>query len=128
MAEPVVVLDVHGCRPDLALVDVVLRVVLVGRRLGAEVQVVGAGPGLWRLLAFTGLDSVLPDLLARDVAADAGEQVGSELGRQPEAVEEPGVEEVVDVRDASVAQLEHLDRPWREPPAGPPGLVLGEGG
>ena len=41
MHRPLVVLDVSGCRPDLALVDVVLRVVLQARRLGADVTVRG---------------------------------------------------------------------------------------
>ena len=114
MHRPLVVMDVSGCRADLALVDVVLRVVLQARRLGADVTVWGLSPPLAGLLRYTGLDAAL-------------DGAGSELGRQPEAREEAGVEEVVDVGDAPVTQFEHLDRPRQEPPVGR-GLVLGEGG
>jgi hypothetical protein len=113
-----IVVDVGGYRyPDLVLVDVLTRLRLVTRRLGAELLVLGAGEDLERLLALLGLLGVVP--LAR------GD--GSELGGEAEPREEPGVEEVVDVGDPSVAQLEHLDAPRRQPPAGT-GLVLGEGG
>jgi hypothetical protein len=111
---PLVVVDVTRCRADLALIDVLMRVVLVSRRLGARVEVVGLGPPLRHLLALTGLDGALDAVI-------------SELGGQPEALEEPGVEEVVDVGDLPVTQLDHLDGPGQEPTLGP-GLVLGEGG
>jgi hypothetical protein len=78
MARPVVVLDVHGCRADLALVDVMLRVVLAGRRLGADVRVLGAGPGVLRLLALTGLDDVLAEL---DVLGTPQESPDGDCGR-----------------------------------------------
>jgi hypothetical protein len=115
---PCVVVDVSCYRtPDIPLVDVLLRVRLVTRRLGAGLLVVGGGPELQQLLALLGLLSVVP----------LGPFEGSERGGQPEPREQPRVEEVVDVHDAAVAQLEHLDRPGLEPPAGR-GLVLGEGG
>ena len=114
VSAPVVAVDVSRCRADLALIDVLLRVVLVARRLGAQVQVVGLGPPLQHLLAFVGLEGAL-------------DAVVSELGGQTEAREEPGVEEVVDVGDLPVTQLEHLDGPRQQPPVGG-GLVLGEGG
>ncbi len=113
MHRPLVVLDVSGCRADLALVDVVLRVVLQARRLGADVTVQGLSP-LHGLLRCTGLDGALDGVL-------------SELGGQPEPLEQPGVEEVMDVGDLPVTQLEHLDRPGQEPPVAGR-LVLGEGG
>jgi hypothetical protein len=117
-APPCVVVDVSRYRtPDIPLVDVLLRVRLVTRRLGAGLLVVGGGPELQQLLALLGLLSVVP----------LGPFEGSERGGQPEAREQPRVEEVVDVHDPAVAQLEHLDRPRLEPPAGR-GLVLGEGG
>jgi hypothetical protein len=109
MHRPLVVLDVSGCSADLALVDVVLRVVLQARRLGADVAVRGMSPPLAGLLRYTGLDAAL------EGGADGGD---SELGRQPEAREQARVEEVVDVVDAPVAQFEHLDRPRQEPPVG----------
>ena len=114
MDAPLVVVDVRRCRADLALIDVLLRVALVSRRLGARVEVVGLGPPLRHLLALTGLDGALDAVI-------------SELGGQAEALEEPGVEEVVDVGHPPVTQLEHLDGPGQEPPVGR-GLVLGEGG
>lgn len=115
---PHVVVDVSGySTPDLVLVDLLARLRLVTGRLGAALVVLGAPPELDQLLAFVGLLAVVsPRRLD-----------GRELDREPEPREEPGVEEVVDVGDPAVAQLEHLDAPGREPPAGT-GLVLGEGG
>jgi STAS domain len=115
---PRVVVDVRGySTPDLVLVDLLARLRLVAGRLGAGLVVLGATPELERLLAFVGLLAVVP----------LGPLDGSELCREPEPREQPGVEEVVDVGDPAVAQLDHLDAPRREPPAGP-GLVLGEAG
>ena len=115
---PRVVVDVSGySTPDLVLVDVLARLRLVAGRLGAAFVVLGAPPELDQLLAFVGLLTVVPCRQVDD----------SELGREPEPREEPGVEEVVDVGDPAVAQLEHLDAPGCEPAAGT-GLVLGEGG
>ena len=113
-----VVVDVNRYRrPDLALVDLLARLRLVTGQLGLRLVVLGASPELEQLLGLVGLLAVVP--LEQP---DASERLG-----QPEPREEPGVEEVVDVRDAPIAQLEHLDAPGREPPVGP-GLVLGEGG
>ena len=115
---PRVVVDVRGySTPDLVLVDVLARLRLVAGRLGAGLVVLGATPELERLLAFVGLLAVVP----------LGPLDGSDLCREPEPREQPGVEEVVDVGDPAVAQLDHLDTPRHEPPAGP-GLVLGEAG
>src|SRR3954469_6625760 len=116
--QPCVVVDVSGYSPPaLVLAALLARLRLVARRLGAAVVVLGAPPELDQLLAFVGLLAVVP---LRRVD-------GSELGREPKPREQPGVEEVVDVGDPAVAQLEHLDAPGREPPAGT-GLVRGEGG
>jgi hypothetical protein len=117
---PRVVVDVSGYRkPDLVLVDLLARLRLVAGRLGAGLVVLGASPELERLLAFVGLLAVVP--------LDGSELDRSELGRESEPREQPGVEKVVDVRDPAVAQLEHLDGPRREPPTGG-GFVLGEAG
>jgi hypothetical protein len=116
---PVVIVDVSGYHcPDLVLVDVLSRVRLVAGRVGAVVEVRGAGQDLARLLVLVGLLAVLPV----DGVAPA-----SEVGGEPEALEEPGVEEVVDVRHAPAADLEHLDRPRLVLPPGPARPVLGEG-
>jgi hypothetical protein len=115
---PRVVVDVVGYRkPDLVLVDLLARLRLVAGRLGVDLVVRGASPELERLLALVGLLAVVP-LEPLD---------GSELGRQPEPREQPGVEKVMDVGDPAVAELDHLDAPRCEPPAGT-GLVLGEAG
>ena len=113
MHRPLVVLDVSGCSADLALVDVVLRVVLQARRLGADVAVRGMSAPLAGLLRYTGLDGALGGLVDPGV-----DRAGSELGGQPEPGEEAGVEEVVDVLDAPVTQLEDLDAPRQQPPVG----------
>jgi hypothetical protein len=115
---PRVVVDVGGYRkPDLVLVDVLARLRLVAGRVGASLVVLGASPELEQLLALVGLRAIVP-LPSRE---------SSELRREPEAREQPGVEKVVDVGDPAVTELDHLDAPGREPPAGP-GLVLGEAG
>jgi hypothetical protein len=115
-----VVVDVRGYRrPDLVLVDTLTRVRLVAGRLGARIAVQGAGPDLVRLLEFVGVRTVVPLV---DPAAL------SEPGGQPEALEEPGVEEVVDVLQPPVPELEDLDRPRFVPPTRPARPVLGEGG
>jgi hypothetical protein len=132
---PRVVVDVGGYRkPDLVLVDLLARLRLVASRLGAGLVVLGASPELERLLAFVGLLAVVPldgselDRSELDRSElDRSELDRSELGRESEPCEQPGVEEVVDVGDPAVAQLEHLDAPRHEPPAGT-GFVLGEAG
>jgi hypothetical protein len=99
---------------DLALVDLLARVCLQARRLGAGVVVAPGGSGLAALLELTGLAGVVP--------------LGpSEPGRQAEALEQPGVEEVVHVGDPPVAHLEDLQGPGLEAAPRAAGLVLGEG-
>jgi len=115
---PLIVVDVSTYRrPDLVLVDVLCRLRLVTGRLGLPLEVRGAGRELGRLLELVGLLTVVP------LRADAF----SEVRRGAEALEEPGVEEVVDVGDPPAAQLEDLDRPRLVPPPGAAGPVLGEG-
>ena len=117
---PLVVVDVRGYRSaDLVLVDTLLRIRLTAGRLGARVAVQGARQDLARLLEFLGLLAVVP--------LDP-EAPGSEVCREPEALEEPGVEEVVDVGHPTVPQLQDLDAPRLVPPTGPARPVLGEGG
>jgi hypothetical protein len=112
---PVLRVDLTGWRTaDLALVDLLARLCLQARRLGARVVVLPGGTGLGALLEITGLAGIVP--LAE-----------SEPGGQAETLEQAGVEEVVDVGDPSVAQLEDLQGPGVEPPIGTAGLVLGEG-
>ena len=114
-----VVVDVSGYhRPDLVLVDTLTRIRLVAGRIGARVTVHGAGCDLARLLELVGLVTVIP-LEASSPA--------SEVQREAETLEEPGVEEMVDVGDTPISYLEDLDRP-RVEPASRTGLVLGEGG
>jgi hypothetical protein len=100
---------------DLALVDLLARVCLQARRLGARVVVVPGRTGLAGLLELTGLAAIVP--LAR-----------SELRGQAEPLEQASVEEVVDVCDAPVPQLEDLQGPRLQRPSGAARLVLGEGG
>jgi hypothetical protein len=123
-AVPRVVVDVSRyARPDLVLVDVLARVRLVAGRLGARLEVHGGGPELTQLLAFVGLLAVAP------ADPEPGEPAASEGGGQPEALEEPRVEEVMDVRHPAVPHLEHLDGPGHVTrPGGCGRLVLGEGG
>ncbi len=112
---PLVLVDLTAWRTaDLALVDLLARVCLQARRLGARVVVVPGGTGLRGLLELTGLAGIVP------LAA-------SELGGQAEPLEQAGVEEVVDVCDAPVPQLEDLQGPRPQRPPGAAGLVLGEG-
>lgn len=70
---------------DLSVVGVVARMQLMSRRLRTPLQLRTWSPALSELLALTGLDEVIP--------------VRLEPGRQPEAREQPRVEEVVDVDD-----------------------------
>ena len=82
-----IVCSVDGA-PDLGVVSALARLQLLGRRNGVTVQLGSAAGALDDLLALTGLQGALP---ARS------EPVG-----QPEAREEGGVEEVVDVGDGPV--------------------------
>lgn len=70
---------------DLSVLDVLARIVLIAGRRHAAVRVTSACGDLPGLLALTGLASVITYELER--------------GGQPEACEEGGVEEVVDVDD-----------------------------
>lgn len=103
------VLELRG-PADLRAVDALARLALAARRSGCALRV-RTGPPLAGLLALTGLAQAL----------------GVEVDGQPEADEDVVAEEVVQVGDAAVAQLEHLDRPGVQP-AGRVGLVLGEAG
>ena len=117
---PVVVVDLTGWRrADLGVVDLVARVALQARRRDARVEVVVPGHELTGLLELAGLGAVV--LLRRRAPA-------SDPRRHAEALEEPGVEEVVDVGDAPAPQLEDLQGPRLVGAVGPAGLVLGEGG
>ena len=115
-----VVVDLTGCRwADLALVDLLARVCLQARRAGARAVVVPdarRAAALAALLDLAGLAGVVPLSEPR-----------SEPRRQAEPLEEPGVEEVVDVGDPPLADLQHLQGPRLVAPVGG-GLVLGEPG
>jgi hypothetical protein len=113
-AAPLLRVDLTRWRTaDLALVDLLARICLQARRLGARVVVLPGDSGLGDLLELTGLAGIVP-------------LAGSDPGGQAEPLEQAGVEEVVDVRDPSVAQFEDLQGPGLEPSAGAAGLVLGE--
>src|SRR5918911_1390247 len=74
---PLVLVDLTRWRTaDLALVDLLARVCLQARRLGARVVVVPGRTGLPDLLELTGLTGIVP-LMA------------SELGGQAEPLEQP---------------------------------------
>ena len=112
---PLVLVDLTRWRTaDLALVDLVARLCLQARRLGARVVVIPGRTELLSLLELTGLAGIVP------LAA-------SELGGQAEPLEQAGVEEVMDVCDAPVPQLEDLQGPRQQGPSGAARLVLGEG-
>lgn len=89
----VVVCDVSAIgAPDLAAVDLVARVHLVARRLGAHAAVTRASPELVRLVAFAGLAGIV------SLEPSAIEPRG-----QPEHREHPrGVEEERDPGDRAV--------------------------
>lgn len=70
---------------DLSVVGVVARMQLMSRRLRIPLQVHTWSSGLSDLLTLTGLDEVLG--------------VRLQAGRQSEAREQAGIEEVVEVRD-----------------------------
>ena len=111
---PVLLVDLTRWRTaDLALVNLLARVCLQARRLGARVVVVPGDSGLPGLLELVGLAGIVPT-------------AGSEPAGQAEPLEQAGVEEVVDMCDAAVAQLEDLQRP-RQQRAAVARLVLGEG-
>jgi hypothetical protein len=68
-------------RRDLGIVDTLARLQLLARRIDCRIDVRGPCPELARLLDLVGL----ADLLSG----------GIEVGREPEDLEEPRVEEVV---------------------------------
>ena len=112
---PLLIIDLTRWRTaDLALVDLLARVCLQARRLGARVVVVPGRTGLPGLLELSGLAGIVP------LAA-------SELGGQAEPLEQAGVEEVMDVCNSPVPQLEDLQGPRQQRPSGAARLVLGEG-
>ena len=93
---PVLRVDLTGWRAaDLALVDLLARICLQARRLGARVVVVPGGTGLGALLELAGLSGIVP-------------LACFEPGGQAETFEQAGVEEVVDVRDPPVLDFEDL--------------------
>jgi ABC-type transporter Mla MlaB component len=59
--EPAIVrCDASGFRADAATVDALARMQLTARRHGTEIRLVGASESLRRLIAFMGLEDVLP--------------------------------------------------------------------
>ena len=82
----IIVIDVDSTVPDLALVDSLARLQLAARRRGCSIRLRNAGRALCDLIALVGLADVLP----------------VEVGREPEAGEQLGVEEVVQPRDPAV--------------------------
>lgn len=57
----VVCCDVAGVEPDAVTVDALARLQLGARRLGCQVRLRGASHELRELVAFMGLENVLPD-------------------------------------------------------------------
>jgi ABC-type transporter Mla MlaB component len=57
----VAVCDVSGVDPDAVTVDALARLQLAARRTGCRVRLRNASDELLELLAFMGLDDVLPD-------------------------------------------------------------------
>jgi ABC-type transporter Mla MlaB component len=53
--------EVRGVNPDAVTVDALARLQLVARRHDCQVRLRGASDELRELLAFMGLDAVLPD-------------------------------------------------------------------
>jgi ABC-type transporter Mla MlaB component len=76
---PVVLCDVDGCvQTDLAAIDALARLQLSARRSGRSIRLQEASSQLHDLLAFAGLDEVVPR-----------RELGVEPSRQPEDGEEP---------------------------------------
>lgn len=82
-----VIVDLDGA--DLAIVDALARLQLAARRTGASIRLRGVSPRWVEVLELAGLSDVLP----------GWGRSGAEVGGQAEALEEPRVQEVVDVRD-----------------------------
>jgi len=53
--------DVHGVEPTAATVDALARLQLAARRLDCQVRLCGASEDLRELVAFMGLEDVLPE-------------------------------------------------------------------
>jgi ABC-type transporter Mla MlaB component len=53
--------DVGGVEPDAVTVDALCRLQLAARRLGCQVRLVNASAELRDLIAFMGLEDVLPE-------------------------------------------------------------------
>ena len=53
--------DVAGVEPDAVTVDALARLQLAARRLGRRVRLCNASAELLQVVAFMGLDDVLPD-------------------------------------------------------------------
>ena len=56
----VAICDVAGLEPDAVMVDALARLQLAARRYGSEVRICSASDELLELLAFMGLENVLP--------------------------------------------------------------------
>jgi ABC-type transporter Mla MlaB component len=56
----IVICDVHGVEPDAVTVDALARLQLAARRRGCQIQLTYASPDLIDLVAFMGLEDVLP--------------------------------------------------------------------
>jgi hypothetical protein len=78
--------------PDLEFVDALAHWELTARRAGYELRVQGASRDLVELLEFVGLRAVL--------VAEGGDAL--QVRRQPERLEQPGIEEVVQPDDPAV--------------------------
>ena len=67
--------------PTLGTLDVLARLQLVARRNGCEIRLVGSSPELRELIAFAGLEAVLPVEPGRE-AEQREEGVGVEEERE----------------------------------------------
>ncbi len=59
--EGVALCDLAGVEPDAVCVEALARLQLAARRRGSRVHLRNASPGLLDLVAFMGLDAVLPE-------------------------------------------------------------------
>ena len=58
---PVALCDVEGVAPDAVTVDALARLQLAARRFGCRIHLRNASPELVHLVAFMGLEDVLPE-------------------------------------------------------------------
>ncbi len=96
----VVTCDVSGFTlPDERALDVIARLQLLARRLGATVRLVNAGPELVELITWAGLSEVLTvvpaDVAASGVAASGVAASGVEMEGQIEQRKQVGIDEEV---------------------------------